>query len=325
MYSKQLLKKMYIDMLTIRHAEESLVDPIIRGEVKCPVHLYSGQEAVAAGVGAALAKKDYIFGNHRSHGHYLAHGGTVRELFAEIYGKESGCAGGRGGSMHVCAPAKGFPGAAPIVGGTISLATGAALASSIRKDGRIAVSFFGDGATGEGVFYESLNFASLRKLPIIFACENNLYATHMPLKECRKANNIVDTGRPFCIPSFREDGNDVLKVYDLAVKAATLCRSGQGPVLLEFMTYRMRGHVGPDDNVQGCRIDIRPAGEVATWKGKDPIEKFEKYLRKKNICNQADLDRIKKSIIREVDDALEFTERSEYPAPGDLSQYVTKK
>jgi pyruvate dehydrogenase E1 component alpha subunit len=325
MYSKQLLKKLYIDMVTIRYAEEILVDPIIRGEVKCPVHLYSGQEAVATGIGAVLKAKDYVFGNHRSHGHYLVHGGTVRELFAEIYGKESGCARGRGGSMHICAPAAGFLGAAPIVSGTISLATGAALAASIRKDGRIAVSFFGDGATGEGTFYESLNFASLRKLPIIFVCENNLYATHMPLKDCRTANNIVETGKPFCIPSFREDGNNVLKVYELARKAAALCRSGKGPVLLEFMTYRMRGHVGPDDNIQGCRTDIRPAREVAAWKSKDPIGKFEQYLLLKKIYTSRELTRTKDAVTRKVKEALEFTMRSDYPDPKDLHEYVTKK
>ncbi len=325
MLAKQLLKKMYKDMVTIRYAEEILVEPITKGEVRCPVHLYSGQEAVAVGVGAVLARKDYVFGNHRSHGHYLVHGGTVRELFAEIYGKESGCAGGRGGSMHICAPESGFLGAAPIVGGTIALATGAALAASIRKDGRIAVSFFGDGATGEGAFYESLNFASLRKLPIIFVCENNLYATHMPLQDCRAANNIVATGKPFCIPSFREDGNDVLKVYELASKAAGLCRSGKGPVLLEFMTYRMRGHVGPDDNIQGCRTDIRPAREVAAWKSKDPICKLEKYLLLKKICSSGELKRIKEAVTRTVKEALKFAISGEYPDPKDLHKYVTKE
>ncbi|MDD5354800.1 MAG: thiamine pyrophosphate-dependent dehydrogenase E1 component subunit alpha [bacterium] len=325
MYSKHLLKKMYTDMLVIRYAEEILVEPIIKGEVKCPVHLYSGQEAVAVGIGAVLARKDYVFGNHRSHGHYLVHGGTLKGLIAEIYGKETGCAKGRGGSMHVCAPEAGFLGADPIVAGTIALATGAALAASIRKDGRIAVSFFGDGATGEGTFYESLNFASLRKLPIIFVCENNLYATHMPLQDCRAANNIVATGKPFCIPSFREDGNDVLKVYDLAAKAAALCRAGKGPVLLEFMTYRMRGHVGPDDNVQGCRTDIRPAREVAIWKGKDPIEALEKYLLRRKIYRLIELKQTRSSVARTVKEAMEFASDSKYPAPEELGYYVSKK
>ncbi|MEN6508299.1 MAG: thiamine pyrophosphate-dependent dehydrogenase E1 component subunit alpha, partial [Smithella sp.] len=156
-------------MLRIRFAEESFVDPILRGEIRCPCHLYSGEEAIAAGLCASLNDRDYVFGNHRSHGHFLAKGGSLQELVAEIYCRETGCSRGRGGSMHLIDPAVGMLGAAPIVAGTISLAVGAALASSIRRDKRVAVSFFGDGATGEGVLYESMNFASLRKLPIIFA------------------------------------------------------------------------------------------------------------------------------------------------------------
>src|SRR3989338_4566401 len=161
-YSGKFLENLYRTMLRIRLCEESLVEPILKGEVKCPCHLYSGQEAIATGVCAALDEKDYIFGNHRSHGHYLAKGGSMPELIAEIYGKETGCSRGRGGSMHVIAPDKGVLGATPIVGGTISIAVGAALASKIRKESRATVSFFGDGATGEGVLYESLNFAALQ-------------------------------------------------------------------------------------------------------------------------------------------------------------------
>jgi acetoin:2,6-dichlorophenolindophenol oxidoreductase subunit alpha len=177
-YSKKLLKNLYKRMILIRICEESFVEPILSDEVRCPCHLYSGEEAVATGICASLTDRDYIFGNHRSHGHYLAKGGGLKELVAEIYCRESGCSCGRGGSMHLIDPEKGVLGVAPIVAGTVSLALGAALASSIRRDDRVTVSFFGDGATGEGVLYESLNFAALKKLPIIFVCENNLYATH---------------------------------------------------------------------------------------------------------------------------------------------------
>ncbi len=192
-YSKEFLLELYQTMIRIRCCEESFVEPISNGAVCCPVHLCSGQEAVATGVCAALQKEDYIFGTHRSHGHYLAKGGSMPALVAEIYGKETGCSRGRGGSMHIIDPENGMLGAAPIVGGTISLALGASLASSIRKDKRVTVSFFGDGATGEGVFYESLNFAALHNLPIIFACENNLYSTHMPIRECSGNSNISKT------------------------------------------------------------------------------------------------------------------------------------
>jgi len=169
-YSKDFLCDLYKTMGRIRYCEESLVDPILSGEIKCPVHLYSGEEAIAVGVCAALEKNDYIFGNHRSHGHYIAKGCDLKALFAEVFGKEAGCSRGRGGSMHLIDPENGMMGSAPIVAGTISLALGGALSSQIRDDKRVTVSFFGDGATNEGVLFESLNFAALKKLPIIFVC-----------------------------------------------------------------------------------------------------------------------------------------------------------
>ena len=309
-------------MVRIRYCEESLVEPILKGEVRCPVHLYSGEEAIATGVCSALKKKDYIFSTHRSHGHYLAKGGDMSALVAEIYGKESGCSRGRGGSMHIADPENGMMGSAPIVGGTIPLAVGAALASSIRKDMRVTVSFFGDGAAGEGVLYESLNFAALKKLPIVFACENNLYSTHLPIRECRVDDNISKIGKPFCIKSFRADGNNVLKVYEIAKKAVDLCRKNQGPVFLEFVTYRLRGHVGPDDNIQGACTDIRPKEEVAVWLKKDPIQKFELFLVKNKILSKTDMDNIKKQAAKEVQKAHAFALKSPYPKKGEVTKYV---
>lgn len=321
-YSKELFKKLYETMVRIRLCEESLVEPIIKGEIKCPCHLYSGEEAIATGVCLALKEDDYIFGTHRSHGHYLAKGGEMRELVAEIYCKETGCCRGRGGSMHLIDKERGMMGAAPIVAGTISLALGAALASSIRKEKRVTVSFFGDGAAGEGVLYESLNLASLKKLPIIFACENNFYSTHMPIKECRVSNNIFEIGVPFCIESYRVDGNDVLKVYDTAHKAVQTCRKGKGPVLLEFMTYRFRGHVGPDDNIQGAHTDIRPKDEIEKWLEKDPIKKFERFLLKNKVLSKENFRDIKQQIEKEVNDAHAFAKDSVYPSKEELNKYV---
>lgn len=324
-YSKELLKKLYRTMVRIRSCEESLVQPIINGEVRGPVHLYSGEEAIATGVCAALEKKDYIFSTHRSHGHYLAKGGDMPALIAEIYGKEIGCSRGRGGSMHLIAPEKGMMGSVPIVAGTISLALGAALASSIRKEKRVTVSFFGDGAAGEGVLYESFNFAALKKLPIIFACENNLYSTHLPIEECRVDDNIFKIGTPFCIESYRVDGNDVLQVYETANKAVNKCREGQGPVFLEFKTYRLRGHVGPDDNIQGAHTDIRPEEEIAKWRKKDPIEKFERFLIKNKIMNKEDMGKIWKQAEKEVHKAHTIACSSPYPKKGELTNYVFKE
>ncbi|HOO50524.1 MAG TPA: thiamine pyrophosphate-dependent dehydrogenase E1 component subunit alpha, partial [Alphaproteobacteria bacterium] len=224
-HPKETLLSLLTMMLRIRMFEESLVDPILRGEVRTPCHLYSGQEAIAVGICTALSKDDHVFGNHRSHGHFLAKGGSMKALAAEIYCRESGCSRGRGGSMHLIDPNVGMLGSAPIVAGTISLAVGAALASSIRKDGRVAVSFFGDGATGEGVLYESLNFSALKKLPLIFACENNLYATHMPIRECRVDIPISKIAEPFDIKRYTVDGNDVLQVYEVSQKVVEICRS----------------------------------------------------------------------------------------------------
>ena len=312
-------------MVRIRICEESFVEPILNGEVRCPVHLYSGQEAIAAGVCSALTEKDYIFGSHRSHGHYLAKGGNMQELVAEIYGKGEGCSRGRGGSMHIIAPEIGMVGSAPIVAGTIPLALGAALASKIKKEKRVTVSFFGDGAAGEGVLYESMNFAALKGLPIIFACENNFYSTHLPIRECRPENNIFMIGKPFCIQSYRVDGNDVLKVYDVSKNAVGLCRKNRGPVFIEFVTYRLRGHVGPDDNIQETHTDIRPKEEIAKWRKKDPIRRFQAFLIKNRIIRRETLERIDREVEEEVKEAHRFAEESPYPNPNELTKYVFKE
>lgn len=324
-YNKRFLENIYRTMLRIRFCEESFVELIIKGTIRCPVHLYTGEEAVAVGVCAAIGSKDRIFGTHRSHGHYLAHGGSMSDLVAEIYGRGTGCARGRGGSMHVCAPDKNMMGAAPIVGGTISLALGSALTSKIKKEKSVTISFFGDGATGEGVLYESLNFASLKKLPIIFVCENNLYSTHMPIRECRVNTMIYEIAKPFCIESFRLNGNDVLKVYETTKKAVEICRKDKGPVFIEFLTYRMRGHVGPDDNIQRTHTDIRPKEEIEKWRKKDPIKNFEKILLKNKVVQKEKLDLIKKEVEKEVKNAHMLAEKSPYPKEKDLTKYVFKR
>ena len=321
-YTKKLLDKLYRTMVRIRYLEESFIEPILNGDVHCPVHLYSGEEAVAVGICASLKDTDYIFGNHRSHGHFLAKGGSMNELTAEIYCKETGCSRGRGGSMHLIDPDVGMLGAAPIVAGTISLALGATLAASIRKDNRVAVCFFGDGATGEGVLYESLNFAALKKLPIVFICENNFYATHMPVRECRVENSIYKIAEPFCIESREIDGNDVLKVYEAGQKAIDKCRAGDGPVFLECLTYRFRGHVGPDDNIQGSHTDIRPKEEIEAWFQKDPVKLFENYLSRNKLVDEEALDEIRREVQSEVDDSHIFAKNSPVPDRKELTRDV---
>ncbi len=226
--------------------------------------------------------------------------------------------------MHLIDPGVGMLGSAPIVAGTISLALGAALASSIRKDRRVPVSFFGDGATGEGVLCESLNYAALKRLPIIFACENNFYSTHLPIHEIRVSNRIFEIGIPFGEQSFRVDGNDVLKVYSQTKKAVDLCRKGKGPVFLEFLTYRMHGHVGPDDNIQGTHTDIRPKKEIERWRKKDPIKQLEQLLLKKKILTRDGMDKIRSTVEREVVDAHAFATSSPFPRKEELHKYVYK-
>lgn len=323
-YPKKFLKGLYRAMVEIRVCEESFVDPILKGAVRCPVHLYSGEEAVAAGVCAALKKTDYLFGTHRSHGHFLAKGGMVRKLVAEVYCKEDGCSGGRGGSMHLIDHEVGMMGSVPIVAGTISLALGAALASHIRNDKRVTVSFFGDGATGEGVLFESMNFAALKKLPLIFVCENNLYSTHMPIDAIRPNRDIFKIAQPFGIRSFRSDGNDVLAVYETAKKAVGYCRAGKGPVFIELLTYRLRGHVGPDDNIQGTRTDIRPLREVEAWRRKDPIARFEKLLIRDKMVSKGDIAGINRDARHKVQKAHARAQRTAHPAKDALTKYVFK-
>jgi TPP-dependent pyruvate/acetoin dehydrogenase alpha subunit len=321
-YSLELLINLFRTMLRIRLCEEGLVDSILKGEIQTPCHLYSGEEAIAAGVCASLTNEDYIFGTHRSHGHFLAKGGSMKELIGEIYCRETGCSRGRGGSMHLVDPEKGFLGAAPIVAGTISLALGAALGASLRKEKRVAVAFFGDGATGEGVLYESMNFASLKRLPIIFACENNLYATHMPLLECRVSPDIYKIAEPFCIKTQVVDGNNVLAVYEAGKAAVAHCRTGEGPVFMEFKTYRFRGHVGPDDNIQGNHTDIRPKIEIEQWMQRDPIVLFEKYLMEGRFLEADALKLMREEAEREVAMALDCARNSSRPRKEELTAYV---
>jgi len=319
---KDLLEKIYRRMLLIRLAEECLIGPILSGEVKTPCHLYTGQEASAVGICAALSPQDIVFSNHRGHGHYLAKGGDVEKMLAEIYTKESGCCRGRGGSMHLMARECGFYGSAPIIAQTVAMATGAALANSIKNNGQIAVTFFGDGAVGEGIIYESLNFAALKKLPVIFVCENNLYSTHLPITECRPDVPLYEIAKPFGIAAAQVDGNDVLKVYDAASVAVENCRAGLGPYFIECLTYRMRGHVGPDDNIQGQHTDIRPDDEVEAWRKKDPIAKFENYLAESKIFEKNDLEKIKQETAAVVEKAKEFAVSGPRPDINDVKKYV---
>jgi len=314
----ETLIKLHETMLKIRLVEERLADALLNEEIRCPVHLYTGEEAIATGVCAHLNESDYVFGTHRSHGHYLAKGGDLKAMIAEIYGKTSGCAQARGGSMHLVDPdLKIF--ATPIVGATIATAVGAALASSLRGDGAVSVAFFGDGATDEGRFYESLNLAALYKLPVLFVCENNFYSTHMPLKARQPADNIYKRAEAFAMPGVRVDGNDVCEVHRVAGEAVERARSGGGPTLIECQTYRWHGHVGPYyDFDKG----LRSLEEFKSWQARCPVKHLEQTLVAERILTNDDLMPIYQRIKREVEEAIAFAKASPMPEANDLLKYV---
>lgn len=315
----ETLKKLFIYMMRIRLFEDRLVELYPEQEMKCPVHLCIGEEAIAAGVCANLKKKDYIFSTHRSHGHCIAKGMDFKPLAAELYGKVTGCSRGRGGSMHLTDPDIGIPGTTAIVGGCIPLAVGGALSSYMKGEGRVSVAFFGDGAADEGVFQESLNYAALKKLPVVFVCENNFYATNSPQKARQPDVPIVKRASAFGMPGHLADGNDVTEVYKYAKKAVNRARAGKGPTLLEFTTYRWKGHVGPNPDIEsGCR----PADEYEEWLKRCPVEGYENYLLKNAVLSQKEMDIIEAGIEEEIDEAIAFAKSSPAPEASDLFDYV---
>jgi len=319
---KDILLKMYETMLLIRRFEEKAGDLVASGAIKTPCHLYIGEEAVATGVCQALNKEDYIFGNHRSHGHYIAKGGSLKELMAELFCKAAGCSKGKGGSMHVIAPEVGLLGTPPIVAASVPIAVGAALSSSIKGEDRVSVSFFGDGATNEGVFYESLNFAALKKLPVIFVCENNLYSTHMPISKISADTNIAKKASIFNMPGLKIDGNDVIKVYQTAKKAIKQARKGDGPTLIECVTYRLRGHVGFSDDLDK---GLRSKKELDSWMARCPIKMLEELLTKEGILSESEKNQISQKIEREIEEAVIFAKESDYPEEKELNKDIFKE
>lgn len=310
--SEAWLLERWKTMLRIRRAEEAIAELSDSGEARCPCHLSIGQEAVPAGVCAALDPGDTIWGGHRSHGQYLAQGGSLEGLFAEVLGKTTGCSGGRGGSMHLMAPEQGIPGTVPIVAGTIPLAAGAALAYKLRGERCVAVAFFGDGALEEGSVHETLNLAALYKLPMIFVCENNLYSSHLHWTERRVADNLHQAGTFHSVPGQRVDGNQVEEVYAAAREAVARARSGAGPSFLECRTFRWRGHVGADADQD---VGVRRRGELAEWLEYDPIRRAQDRLAMSLEPYRADID-------QEIDRALAAARSGPAPEAQCLWEHV---
>ena len=313
MTQDQLWEQLYRSMLRVRRVEEKIIDVYWSDKIKSPVHLSIGQEAVATGVCEALEPEDILFATYRSHHAYLAKGGDMNAMIAELYGKVTGCARGKGGSMHLIDPEHGVAGTSAVVGTTIANALGYAFAVKLRKEKKVVVVFFGDGAVDEGVFHESMNFAALKKLPVLFICENNQFAVHSDHLTRRLRDNLVERVGVYDVPAQRIEGNDILAIHEQTTKAVQAIRNGEGPQFLECMTYRWKEHVGPGDDFH---LGYRTPEEMQPWIEDDQLIRAEKEI-------DADLvSAIKSEVETEVTEAFEFAEESPFPDASELHAHV---
>lgn len=304
-----LFLRMYELMYKIRAFEEKVVDIYARGAMPGLAHLYIGEEAVAVGVCSALREDDYITSTHRGHGHCIAKGANVDRMMAELLGKVTGYCKGKGGSMHIADFDKGILGANGVVGGGIPIATGAALAIKMRGNDQVVACFFGDGATNQGVFHESLNIASIWKLPVVYVCENNYYGISVSQKRHQAIKDISIRASSYGMLGISVDGNDVLAVYNAAKDAIERARKGEGPTLLVCNTYRWRGHHEGDPN-RGARY--RTMEEIEEWMKRCPIKRFEEYLLSQGVSSQT-LEDLRRRVKEEIEAAVKFAEESPYP------------
>ena len=290
---ESILSEILYSMIKIRIFEEKVAEIAENQEIQDPVHLYVGQEAIAASVCANLTNNDYVFSTHRSHGLYLAKGGNMDKLMAEIYCRDSGCSRGRGGSMHIIDREVGFMLSSPIVAGSISIAVGSGLAAQRKGEGQVSAAFFGDGATDEGVFYESLNFAILNKLPVLFVCENNGFSTHLP-DFLRQSNIcIADRVKGFKINSATVDGNNPHEIFEVSKEMIDKARKNQGPSLIECNTYRWLSHVG---YWQDLDVGYRKKVDVEHWMKRCPINLLSNDLVKAGELSNEELNQMKNEI-----------------------------
>jgi pyruvate dehydrogenase E1 component alpha subunit len=311
------LKQMYV----IRRAEEIIADNIVNGNIKCPCHLGIGQEATAVGLSRYLKSSDRVFGGHRSHTHYLGLRGSVYKLFAETLGRLDGCSKGMGGSMHLYDPSIGFGGSVPIVGASVPIATGAALAAKKDNVGDLAVSYLGDSACEEGAVQESFNLASIMKLPVIFVVENNLFASHMHIDLRQPSNSTARFAEAHGIPFKVIDGNNLSEVYKASQEAVKHCRENKGPYFIESMTYRWRGHVGPREDTD---VGVKRKDDLDKWKKRDPIKRLKVALINENIFTQNDFNEIINTIDKDLDEQWQKALDAPYPPKNLLTEIVYK-
>jgi len=307
-------------MLLIRYVEEQVAQWVEQGRARCPCHLGIGQEAIATGIACSLRPDDRLFGNHRSHGHYLAAGGDVAGLLAEVLGRAAGCSRGMGGSMHLFAAERGFYGSVPIVAGTIPIAVGAALAAKMDGSDCVAVAFFGDGASEEGVMHESLNLASSYQLPVVFVCENNLYSSHLDIALRQPSDRVSRYADAHCVRARVVDGNDVTAVARLAGELIGAARRHCEPVFLEAITYRWRGHVGPKEDLDvGVRRSMQ---SLAAWKRRDPVRRLQEALITGGVSTRAQCEQLEVEVRVQVEDAAARALAAPWPPAENLLGFV---
>ena len=313
-----LVEKLYTEALRIRNIELEISRRYSSNQIRCPVHLSVGQEGIAAACALVMKKLDFAVSTHRGHAHYLAKGGDLKKMIAEIYGKVTGCSKGIGGSMHLMDLNVNFMGSSAIVGNSIPVGVGLGLSAKLKKKNQISYVFFGEGATEQGVFYESINFAIIKKLPVVFICENNLYSVYSDLKYRQpKTRKIYQLVKSFGIQTYKCNGNNVLDSYNTLVKARKFLLKKKQPVFIEFSTYRWLEHCGPNyDN----DLKYRSEKEFNFWKKKDPIKKLKRYL-KKNFSHE----KAEKRINNEINNAFKFALRSKFPSKISEADVYAKK
>ena len=313
----EILLKMYRNMLRIRRFEEQIYEVYTGGLMHGLAHLYIGEEAVAVGACTALRDDDYITSTHRGHGHCVAKGGNLEYMMAEVMGRVTGHCRGKGGSMHIADMSVGILGANGIVGGGFGIATGAALSAKKRGTDQVAVCFFGDGASNQGIFFETMNFAAIWQLPIIYLCENNHYGEYTATQSVTAGKCIADRATPFGIPSAQADGRDAIAVYEATAQAVERARSGGGPTLIECDTYRYRGH-----HVGDPGESYRPQEERDEWLAKDPINRLREKMKTEKLASEAELDAEVREVESEVTNAVEAAKKADYPDVSEVNQHV---
>lgn len=313
---KQKLAEMLRKMVEIRFFEEKVFELYGQNLVPGTIHLYAGEEAVAVGVCSVLEKTDYLTSTHRGHGHCIAKGADLSRTMAEILGKQTGYCKGKGGSMHIADFAIGMLGATAVVGAGLPIAVGAGLSAKLRGTKQVVACFFGEGASNQGTFHESLNIASVWGLPVVFVCENNLYAMGTRQSRVMNIENIADRASAYGFPGVMVDGNDVVAVYEASAIAVERARRCEGPTLIECKTYRRRGH---------SRVDpakYRPKDEVQEWLGKDPIKLFKERLIQGNIFSEGEIVSVEKEVETRIEEAVRFALDSPFPMPTEALQDV---